>query len=108
MKTNKFQRKVKIISEIHPQHLGSIDEAKRMILMSKLGGADFVKVQLYSSKKLFNNNYREYLELSKLEFRELKQYSDSLGINLFASIFDGFGGPLWDSISRHVHNLAAF
>ena len=48
MKTNSKQRKVKIISEIHPQHLGSMDEAKRMILQSKLGGADFVKVQLYN------------------------------------------------------------
>ena len=55
MKKNNNQRKVKIISEIHPQHLGSIDEAKRMILYSKLGGADFVKVQLYDSKLLFNN-----------------------------------------------------
>ena len=54
MKTNKLQRSVKIISEIHPQFMGSMNELKRMILQSKLGGADYVKVQLYSSKKLFN------------------------------------------------------
>ena len=29
MKTNVSQRKVKIISEIHPQHLGSMDESKK-------------------------------------------------------------------------------
>ena len=58
MKQNVKQRKIKIISEIHPQHIGSIDEAKRMILYSKLGGADFVKVQLYDSKILFNDNKR--------------------------------------------------
>ena len=68
MKKNNNQRKVKIISEIHPQHLGSIDEAKRMILYSKLGGADFVKVQLYDSKLLFNNNLRSYIQLSKKSF----------------------------------------
>ena len=46
------KNKVTIISEIHPQHHGSMDELKRMVLQSKIGGANFVKVQLYSSKKL--------------------------------------------------------
>ena len=36
MKTNKLQRDVTIISEIHPQHYGSISEIKRMIIQSKL------------------------------------------------------------------------
>ena len=88
MKKNNNQRKVKIISEIHPQHLGSIDEAKRMILYSKLGGADFVKVQLYDSKLLFNNNLRSYIQLSKKEFFNLNSYSNQIGIEFFASIFD--------------------
>ena len=88
MEINKKQRSVKIISEIHPQHMGSMSEAKRMILQSKLGGADFVKVQLYDSKKLFNNNDRAYLELSKDEFLELSEYSKNVGIEFFASIFN--------------------
>ncbi len=62
MRTNINQRKVKIIAEIHPQHLGSISETKRMILQCKIGGANFVKLQLYNSKKLFNNTDRSYLE----------------------------------------------
>jgi len=45
MKTNKIQKNVEIISELHPQHFGSMKECKRMILQSKLGGADMVKVQ---------------------------------------------------------------
>lgn len=88
MKKNAIQRKIKIISEIHPQHIGSIDEAKRMILYSKLGGADFVKVQLYDSKLLFNDNKRNYIQLTKKEFFELNNYSKQIGINFFASIFD--------------------
>jgi sialic acid synthase SpsE len=88
MKKNIYQRKVKIISEIHPQHIGSIDEAKRMILYSKLGGADFVKVQLYDSKMLFDDNKRNYIQLSKKEFNELNNYANQIGINFFASIFD--------------------
>ena len=64
MKTNTQQRSVKIIAEIHPQHMGSMDEIK-MILQCKINGADYVKVQLYSSQKLFQNNDREFLELKK-------------------------------------------
>ena len=47
MKTNIKQRNVKIITEIPPQHLGSMNEAKRMVLQSKIGGADADKLQLY-------------------------------------------------------------
>lgn len=88
MKTNKNQRKVNIIAEIHPQHLGSISETKRMILQCKISGADFVKVQLYNSKKLFNNSDRLYLEFSKEEFFEIAEYCKRIDIQLFASIFD--------------------
>jgi sialic acid synthase SpsE len=88
MKLNKTQRSLMIISEIHPQFLGSMSELKRMILQSKIGGADYVKVQLYSSKKLFNNSEREYLEISKKELKEIKNFSDTHGIGLTASIFD--------------------
>ena len=88
MKTNKAQRKVKIISEIHPQFMGSKSEIKRMIIQSKLSGADFVKIQLYSSDKLFGNNNREYLEINFNELKDLKKFSDDLDIKIFASIFD--------------------
>ena len=80
--------RTKIIAEIHPQHHGSIDEIKRMILQCKIGGADFIKVQLYSSKKLFNNNIRSYIEITQKELSEIKKYSDFIGLELFASIFD--------------------
>ena len=86
MKTNKSQRSLTIISEIHPQFMGSLSELKRMILQSKIGGADYVKVQLYSSKRLFNNLDREYLEISLNELKEIKKFSDDHGIGLTASI----------------------
>ena len=59
MEINKKQRKVKIIAEVHPQFFGSMNEL-RMIMMCKLGGADCVKVQLYNSKELFDNNDRDF------------------------------------------------
>ncbi len=82
------KNKVTIISEIHPQHHGSMDELKRMVLQSKIGGANFVKVQLYSSKKLFNNNDRKYVELTKEELKEIVNYSRKIGIETIASVFD--------------------
>ena len=83
-----LKNRTKIIAEIHPQHQGNMDEVKRMILQCKLGGADFIKVQLYSSSKLFGNKDRNYIEISKKELKEIKKYCDLIGINLFASIFD--------------------
>ena len=88
MKTNLIQRTVEIITEIHPQHMGSMSEVERMILQSKISGADIVKVQLYSSKKLFNDTEREYLDISKKELTHIKNYCENIGIELSASIFD--------------------
>ena len=86
---DRFQKnKVTIISEIHPQHHGSMDEIKRMILQSKIGGADYVKVQLYSSQNLFNNDERKYIEINKTELKEISDYSRNIGIEPMASVFD--------------------
>tara|TARA_E500000331_G_scaffold355916_1_gene412679 strand:+ start:471 stop:1181 length:711 start_codon:yes stop_codon:yes gene_type:complete len=79
---------VKIIAEIHPQHRGSINEIKRMILQCKISGADIVKVQLYDGKKLFNNDDRKYLEISKDELAEINDYCKNIDIELSASIFN--------------------
>ena len=53
--------------------MGSMDEIKRMILQCKINGADYVKVQLYSSQN-FSNNDREFLELTKKEFIEISLF----------------------------------
>jgi len=88
MKTNEEQRNVLIISEIAPQHMGSMNEIKRMILKSKIGGADMVKLQLYNSEKLWGNKDRVYLDTTKAELKEMNNYCLSIGIELSASIFD--------------------
>lgn len=78
--------KVFIIAEIHPQFSGDLDYAQTMILQAKLGGADAVKVQLYDDS-LFSNQDRDYVTLSKAEFKALKDYADQVGIGFFASVF---------------------
>ena len=88
MKTNNLQRDVTIISEIHPQHYGSISEIKRMIIQSKIAGADIVKLQLYDSKKLWGDDERVYLDVSENELSEINEFCKIHGIELSASIFD--------------------
>ncbi|MBT89522.1 MAG: hypothetical protein CMN79_03410 [Spirochaetales bacterium] len=107
MKNNVNQRKVKIISEIHPQHFGSMSEIKRMIMQCKLAGCDYVKVQLYDSEKLFANKDRTYLEINKREFKEIKTFSDNLGIETFASIFDNERLEWCEELSIKLYKIAS-
>ena len=69
MKQNTKQRNIKIIAEIHPQHMGSIEEVQRMILQCKIGGANYIKVQLYNSK--IDNLFWEYLKEKNLIRKEV-------------------------------------
>ena len=73
-----------IISEISPQHGGDIAVAEQMILQSKLGGANAIKVQLYTPEQ-FNKPESHRMSYEQLE--HLRDYADSLNISLFATPF---------------------
>jgi len=74
-----------VISEIFPQHGGSLAVAEQMILQSKLAGADAIKVQLYTATQF--GAERAYLELSKDGLKRLSDYAKTIGIPLFATPF---------------------
>ena len=79
-----------IISEISPQFGNDLYAAEQMIIQSKLGGADAVKLQLYPAE-MFYTEPSEYLksrELSFDDFVRLKEYGDKIGIPVFATAFD--------------------
>ena len=107
MKKNKQQQNVELISELHPQHFGSMKECKRMILQSKMSGADMVKVQLYSSKELFKNEDRSYLEISFDELSELNEFSKGLDIELTASVFDLKKVDWCEKINMKTYKIAS-
>ena len=65
-----------------------MSEIKRMILQSKIAGADIVKLQLYDSKKIWGDDLRTYLEITENELAEINQFCEIHGIELSASIFD--------------------
>ena len=96
---------VKIISEIGINHNGSINKCKELIMLSKIAGADYVKIQKrnpdicipeYQKIKIKDTpwgkmtylEYKKKLEFSEEERKELCNYSKSLDIKFFASVWD--------------------
>ena len=84
-------KQVYIISELHPQHGGSLEQTKTMILQSKLAGANAVKVQLYNTLSLHGDEERLFLQMTFDELKELKSYCDILSIELFMHWFKASG-----------------
>ena len=84
-----------IIAEIGWNFLGDLELAKKMIRSAKENGADAVKFQLWNPNNLapgeWDNDGRKEIYLKAFvdekKFRELYNYSKSISINCFASIF---------------------
>lgn len=82
-----------VISEIGINHDGSIDRAKDMIYESMAAGASAVKLQTYTMDERVNDQNAQYAGLFKkcmLSYKEqvaLKEYADSIGIELFSTPF---------------------
>jgi len=102
-----LKNKVKIISEIHPQHHGNMSELKRMILQSKIAGANYVKLQLYDSLRLFGNNERKYLEINEKELEDIKFYCDTVGIEVFCSIFSSEKINWCEKLNFNLYKIAS-
>ena len=96
---------VKVISEIGINHNGSIDLCKKMIMLSKVAGVDYVKIQKRNPdvcvpehqktkpKKtpwgdMTYLDYKYKIEFSEEQIKELCDYSKSLGVEFFASVWD--------------------
>ena len=95
----------KIISEIGINHNGSIEMCKQMILLSKIAGVDYVKIQKRNPDICVPENqkskrrqtpwgemsyleYKKKIEFSESQIEELCNFSQENGINFFASVWD--------------------
>ncbi len=95
----------KIISEIGINHNGSMELCKELIMLSKVASADYVKIQKRNPDVCVPENqkakrrmtpwgemsYLEYkykMEFSEEQIKELCEYSQSIGIEFFASVWD--------------------
>lgn len=97
--------KVAIIAEVGINHNGDVQLAKEMIMVAKAAGFDYVKFQKRNpdvcvpeaeKSKLKQTpwgtmTYLEYkwkLEFDEAQYRELVSFCDTVGIELFASVWD--------------------
>ncbi len=96
---------VKIIAEIGINHNGSMDICKKLIMLAKVSGCDYVKIQKRNpdvcvpeeQKNIIRKTpwgsmtYLEYkwkLEFNEEQIKELVEYSNLIGIEFFASVWD--------------------
>ena len=96
---------VKIIAEIGINHNGDIELAKKLIMLSKVAGTNYVKIQKrnpdicvpeHQKSKMRNTpwgemTYLEYkyrVEFDEEQIKELVDYSNNIGITFFASVWD--------------------
>ena len=95
-----------VIAEIGHNHQGRLETAKEMFQAAKACGADAVKLQKRNNHQLYtkaaydkpydNQNsfgatygeHREFLEFGWLEYRELMDYAEAIGITMLATAFD--------------------
>jgi N-acetylneuraminate synthase len=96
---------VKVIAEIGINHSGSIEECKKMMMLSKVSGCDYAKIQKRNpdicvpehQKSVMRKTpwgemtYLEYkykLEFTEEQIKELCDYAKEIGIEFFASVWD--------------------
>ena len=91
------------IAEIGHNHQGKLETAKEMFRVAKECGADAVKLQKRDNRSLFTKagyakpydnpnsfgetygEHREFLEFGWIEYKELMQYADEIGVTMFST-----------------------
>jgi N-acetylneuraminate synthase len=96
---------VKIIAEIGINHNGSVEICKKMMLLAKFAGVDYVKIQKRTpdlcvpedqKMKLKDTpwgqmtylEYKERIEFNESQIEELFKYAKEIDVNFFASVWD--------------------
>jgi N-acetylneuraminate synthase/sialic acid synthase len=95
-----------VIAEIGHNHQGRLETAKEMFRVAKECGADAVKLQKRDNRSLFTKagydkpydyensfgktygEHREFLEFGFIEYKELINYAQEIGVTMFATAFD--------------------
>jgi len=96
---------VQIIGEIGINHNGDIDICKRLIMLGKVAGLDYVKIQKREPDicvpehqknimretpwgKMTYLEYKKRIEFNEEQIKELVEFSQTIGIKFFASVWD--------------------
>ena len=76
-----------IIAEAGINHDGSLDKAKRLVDAAKRAGADAVKFQFFSSRRLWGDDRIKHLELRPEDFTVLAAYCAERGTEFMSTPF---------------------
>lgn len=116
--------KVYIVAEIGCNHNGKKEIAKKLVEKAKECGADAVKFQTFKARDLISRyapkaDYQKVttgtadsqlemtakLELPKEDFLELKEYAESIGLDVFSTPFDMGSIDFLESQSQHLWKI---
>jgi N-acetylneuraminate synthase len=96
---------IKIIGEIGINHNGDIEICKKLMMLGKVAGLDYVKIQKRNpdicvpehQKSVMKDTpwgrmtyleYKKKIEFNEEQIKELVQFSKTIDINFFASVWD--------------------
>ena len=107
-----------IVAELSINHLGMVNIAKKMIDSAVECGANLIKLKCKNVKKYYksdgkkwrNFNFKEYrqsLELSRDDFKELAEYCNSKGIDWFCTVHDTEGLEFIRSFKPPFYKVAS-
>lgn len=114
-----------VIAEAGLNHNGSVEIAKKMIDVAAIAGADCVKFQKRTVSKLavketmdakddrfpeFGKTYREireHLEFSFEEYQEIKNYTESKGLDFMCTAFDTDAVDFLEKLGTKNYKLAS-
>jgi len=79
---------LKIISEIGINHNGNFNWINELVRQSSVGGADYVKIQLYTSKLVWGDDSRKKFEFTFDQVKRIKEFCDFHQIRFLATVND--------------------
>ena len=82
-----------VIAEVAASHEGSLEQAKRLLEVSREVGADAIKFQIFNADELVVSSHPKYHSFKQIEFSleqwlELLDYARKLEIIFLADVFD--------------------
>lgn len=122
---------IEIVAEIGCNHNGDVELAKKMVKAAADANVDAVKFQMFKTEslvstiapkaeyqKIKNQDETQYqmlkkLEISQADYISIKQYAESLNIEMFSTPFDiesicfleNLGQRIWKIPSGEITNL---
>ncbi|MDO8438158.1 MAG: N-acetylneuraminate synthase family protein [Nitrosomonadaceae bacterium] len=123
--SGKYSHDCYVIAEAGLNHNGSVKIAKALIDVAAIAGTDAVKFQKRTVEKLavksvldaqddrfpeFGKTYREirqHLEFSLEEYRELKDYAQSKGLDFMVTAFDTEAVDFLEELGVEAYKLAS-